>query len=142
MNRKAVGAICAAALALGTLLAGCAGGGSTVNVELSGAAGTVGALAKTAMSQDSIAELKNTYDIDSGDVKQFAAKHGDSARLVMVEAISDDAANRIEGKLQAYAEQNDGCRVVRHGSYIALFSGSNADKMETAFSGLFQAQQK
>lgn len=137
MNKKALGALCAAALAVGTVLAGC-GSGSTANVELSSAATAITQTIKKSLSQDNISELKNAYDIDSGDVKQFAARHNDSGvRFALIEAISDDAANRIEGKLNDYAGQNGG-KVVRFGGYIALFAGDGAEKMEAAFSKLFQ----
>ena len=74
---------------------------STKDVSLSDISGTLESYSKGSYTSQTIGDLKTEYDIDSGDVKQFSARIKNGTCIVMVEAISDDAANRIEGKLSS-----------------------------------------
>ena len=146
MKRKILPLLCAAALAL-SLLAGCGNSESTNDVVLSSIAGAVqSAQAKQgSYTENSIGELKTKYDIDSGDVKQFVARENQETgvEIVMIEATSNDAANRIEEKFHSYRNMfsvSDLDSIVKHGNYVAMFVGTNHAKMAEAFAGFIVAE--
>lgn len=145
MKQKFLLCLCAFALAvsIGTM-AGCGSEESTRNVDLSSIASSIEAYDNGYFTKQSIAELKTEYDIDSGDVKQFVAEKKDGTVIVMIEATSSDAANRIAEKLTSYVSSysRDGVdQVVKHGDYVAWFysSAGKDDDMANAFSNFVTA---
>lgn len=137
--------VCAAAMAL--TMAGCGSGEATNDVTLTNISSAIQSQGTGTYSHSmNISDLKTTYNIDSGDVLQFVAKHaGDPMgnAMVMIEATSDDAAHRIEEKLNSFVgmfSRVDMDTVVRHGKYVALFSDANDEKMAAAFSEFIVAE--
>ena len=117
---------------------------STKDVSLSDISGTLESYSKGSYTSQTIGDLKTEYDIDSGDVKQFSARIKNGTCIVMVEAISDDAANRIEGKLQDYVARYNRTgtdQVVKVGNYVAWFfgEGTQSQTMANTFSELVTA---
>lgn len=146
MKQKILPLLCAAALAV-SLLAGCGNSEATNEVELSGIAGAIQSAQATqgSYTQNSIGDLKTKYDIDSGDVKQFIARESQETgvEIVMIEATSNDAANRIEEKFHSYRDMfsvSDLDSIVKHGNYVAMFVGTNHAKMAEAFDGFVVAE--
>lgn len=137
--------VCAAAVAL--TAAGCANSEPTKDVTLTNIAGAIQSYGTGTYNHSmNISDLKTQYNIDSGDVLQFVAKHGGDAMgnaMVMIEATSDDAARRIEQNLNSYIgmfSRVDMDTVIRHGNYVALFSDGNDEKMAAAFSEFIVAE--
>ena len=146
MKRKILPLLCAAALAM-SLLAGCGSNEATKDVVLSSITGAIQSTQKSqgSYTDHSISDLKTKYDIDSGDVKQFVAKENQESgvEIVMIEATSDDAANRIEEKFRNYRDLfsvSDLDSIVKHGNYVALFVGADHAKMAAAFDGFVVAE--
>lgn len=149
MKRKVALLICAAACAaaMTVTMAGCANSVATNDVTLTNITRSIESYGTGSYTQSmNISELKTVYNIDSGDVLQFVAKHGGDQMgnaIVMIEATSDDAAHRIEEKLNSYVgmfSRVDMDTVVRHGKYVALFSDGNDEKMAAAFSEFILAE--
>lgn len=145
MKRKILLLLCAAVLMLSVV--GCGSIEKTKNVDLSNITSAIEAYDKGSYATQSIGDLKTTYDIDSGDVKQFVAKtKTESFGYVMIEATSGDAANRIEEKLNNYIGMFSRVgfdKVVKHGNYVGMFSSSEqgkAESMANAFSGFLAAE--
>ncbi len=146
MKRTLFPLLCAAVIALAAV--GCASSEPTNDVDLSSIADTIEAYDPGSYTALDISGLKTLYDIDSGDVKQFVAQtKDDNFGIVMIEATSRDAANRIAEKLTSYLGQFSRAeldKVIQIGNYVALFSSSRqgaADQMAAAFSDIVSAEE-
>ncbi|MDD5952615.1 MAG: hypothetical protein PUC32_03020 [Oscillospiraceae bacterium] len=142
MKQKWFPIACAAIMLLS--LVGC--GSKTVatkDVDLSSTVAAIEAYDNGNYSSQSIGDLKTVYDVDSGDVKQFSAKTKNGAAIVLIEAISDDAANRCAQKLNSYQSHSghgEQEKVTKIGNYVALFYSSNgkADQMAECFTSFVE----
>lgn len=95
-------------------------------------------------------DLNKYYSIETADVKSFAAEINKSGieEVVIVEAVSADAAKNVEEKLQqrynskkqqgaSYSPEDlqviSNCSVKVNGNYVSMVVSSNASGMEEIF---------
>ena len=109
------------------------------------------------MVEYSTADLQNAFGIEAADVKQSAVKVAADGlkadEVILIEAVDDAAASRIEQKLQAHYEAKgkenitynpeqyaiiQKCSVKRNGNIVTLFLSTEADKMDAALASALQ----
>ena len=156
MVKKLSGLLCAVTLSL-TLFA-CGGDPAAKTADLNQVLAQIESQATLGdMVTYSPDDLKAAYGIDAADVKQSVAKVASDGlkadEIIMIEAVDDAAAKRIEEKLQTHyeAKSNENitynpeqyamiqtCSVKRNGNFVTLFLSADADKMTSAFEAAFQ----
>ena len=100
--------------------------------------------AETGLSMDKVEDvsrLKRYYQLDEADIKQFACERDGETEIVMIEATSGEAADRIEAVLQSkldalinnatsYSQEKlaviQACKVTKDGNFVSMIVSDNA----------------